>query len=65
VIVTTLDPDIFTVSGVLVDRNPTPEGYAEPLRLRDGDVVAPLFAPCVTIAVADLLPRPRPEPQTR
>jgi Uma2 family endonuclease len=44
---------------LLVYRNPTQDGYSEPQRLRNGDVVAPLFAPNETIAVADLLPRPR------
>jgi len=43
---------------LLVYRNPTPDGYGEPQRLRHGDNVTPLFAPDVTLAVADLLPRP-------
>lgn len=49
---------------LLVFRNPTPNGYnGEPQRLHDGDTVTPLFAPDVTIAVANLLPpRSRPEP---
>ncbi len=49
---------------LLVYRNPTPDGYdGEPQRLHEGDTVSPLFAPDVTIAVANLLPpRSRPEP---
>ena len=42
---------------LLVYRRPRPDGYPEPQRFRAGDTVAPLFAPDVTIAVADLLPR--------
>lgn len=42
---------------VLVHRQPTPEGYPDPRRLLEDDTVTPLFAPDVTIAVADLLPR--------
>lgn len=42
---------------LVIHRDPTPDGYASTIRLREGDVVTPLFAPDVTIAVADLLPR--------
>ena len=42
---------------LIVHRETTPDGYASTVRLREGDVVTPLFAPDVTIAVADLLPR--------
>ena len=43
---------------LLVYRNPASDGYPEPQRLRSGETITPLFAPDVTIAVADLLPRP-------
>jgi Uma2 family endonuclease len=48
---------------LLIYRNPTPDGYrGEPQRLHESDIVSPLFAPDVTIAVADLLPPPsRPD----
>jgi Uma2 family endonuclease len=41
---------------VLVYRNPTSAGYPDPLRLGDGDIISPLVAPGVTLAVSDLLP---------
>lgn len=41
-----------------VFRNPTPDGYADPIRLRDGDTISPLFAPDIVLTVSDLIYRP-------
>lgn len=42
---------------LLVFRDPTPDGYPEPLRLTENDTVRPLAAPDVEIAVRDLVAR--------
>ena len=41
-----------------VYRNPTEEGYPEPLKLTIANSIAPLCAPGVTLAVSDLLWHP-------
>lgn len=42
---------------LLVYRSPTPAGYPEPQRLTERDVIRPLTAPAVEIAVRDMLAR--------
>jgi Uma2 family endonuclease len=41
-----------------VFREPSPEGYADPIRLREGDMISPLFAPSIVFEVRDLIHRP-------
>jgi Uma2 family endonuclease len=41
---------------LMVFRNPTPDGYTQTLRLTEADIVSPLAAPDITIAVRDMLP---------
>lgn len=40
-----------------VFRNPTPDGYADPIHLREGDTISPLFAPGIVLEVRDLIYR--------
>lgn len=49
---------------LLVFRDPTPSGYPDPVSLTEDDVVSPLAAPEITIAVRDLVARVS-SPETR